>query len=646
MEWDREVALLRKLWKPGDPKLVEALQAITSVYSGPDDHYPLALLKSVVAMQKQVFGEQSEEYRTALMALGTAQHIGRHYLDAVAEYRLSLTVRNQSKVTEAETWRSIAESYIAAKNFPAAIEADENALRLKESSLETLGQLARAYALAGDPEKAQNAFARLSGSLNAKTRTISANTARELSRIYEEQGDLERAAQKLEQYLAIVEVGDANDLRIEPAMAQLVKLYQSMGRVDDANRMQSAYLHRSMAKNWQNQKFAAAIGVVGIVLLIGFIAGPIAFGVAFLMVSRRLDRQVASLFYPPPPPPPSAPLEILPPTSEALNVPEPGEVPAAPVRPPPPPPASAIVLAEGGTLFAMRVLNLLLSLLTLGIYSFWGKAKTRKYVCGQTEFAGDRFAFHGTGRELLLGWLRALPFFAFIFLFPTMLPLGWRNPWSPVVAQAAVFLALAVLWPVARAGAHRYRLNRMSWRGIRFSFRGSTWKYMLASLGGSILTALTLGFYGAFREVELRRRLLDETYFGNRSFRYHGKAIDLLPCYLIAIPLSLCTFGLGWVWWSAVSERYTWANTTFGPARFRCSVTGPRLLWLWVCNVFLAIVTLGFALPWITLRSLRFWADNIQLVGDPELQSVRQEIQLTTAVGESFADYLGFDFGV
>ena len=60
----------------------------------------------------------------------------------------------------------------------------------------------------------------------------------------------------------------------------------------------------------------------------------------------------------------------------------------------------------GGSLYGIHIVNMLLTGLTLGIYYFWGKVKVRNYIFSQSEFEGDRFAYHGTGKELLIGWLR------------------------------------------------------------------------------------------------------------------------------------------------------------------------------------------------------------------------------------------------
>jgi len=63
---------------------------------------------------------------------------------------------------------------------------------------------------------------------------------------------------------------------------------------------------------------------------------------------------------------------------------------------------------NGGGLFGIYLRNVLLGIVTCGIYTFWGKTRVRQYLYGQTEFAGDRFAYHGTGMELFRGWLKAV----------------------------------------------------------------------------------------------------------------------------------------------------------------------------------------------------------------------------------------------
>jgi len=332
----------------------------------------------------------------------------------------------------------------------------------------------------------------------------------------------------------------------------------------------------------------------------------------------------------PPPPPAIAPPPFVQPTA---SVPE-------------RPRMSLSFSGEGTTLFALRVRNLLITLLTLGVYSFWGKALVRRYLIGQISVDQDRLAFHGTGKELLLGWLRASPFLALIIFLPNVLPLLWKTPQALIVGQLIVFGAIGLLVPIARAGAYRYRLNRTSWRGIRFSFQGSTLRMLKLYLQAYLLIPLTVGLYTPYFVVRTEREQLGHSAFGDRNFQFSGKGSELLPCFMCSLPLGILSLGLFWPWYRALRSRYLWANTTYGDARFRSHATGLGLLGLWSGNLAILMFTLGLGSSWTLTRTLRFWSQHIEVVGDPLLGPVRQSAASTNAAGESFTDFLGFEFGV
>ncbi len=137
----------------------------------------------------------------------------------------------------------------------------------------------------------------------------------------------------------------------------------------------------------------------------------------------------------------------------------------------------------GGTLLGISIVNLLLTILTLGIYSFWARTKLRRYFYAETELAGDRFAYHGTAMELLRGWLRAIGVLILVgIVFAGLFALVGSTSENAAPTPRQVFLqlgvsvlymaTLATLVAIAVNGARRYRFSRSSWRSIRFSFRG------------------------------------------------------------------------------------------------------------------------------------------------------------------------------
>ena len=68
-------------------------------------------------------------------------------------------------------------------------------------------------------------------------------------------------------------------------------------------------------------------------------------------------------------------------------------------------------------LLPIVLVNLLLTIITLGLYRFWARTKVRKYLWGSVRLHGDAFEYTGTGKELFIGFL--------IVLFLVFLPLGF-----------------------------------------------------------------------------------------------------------------------------------------------------------------------------------------------------------------------------
>ncbi len=300
---------------------------------------------------------------------------------------------------------------------------------------------------------------------------------------------------------------------------------------------------------------------------------------------------------------------------------------------------------EGGTLFGIHLVNLFLTILTLGIYHFWAKVKLRNYLWGQFEIAGDRFAFHGTALEILKGWLKAAAIFGVPYLLLRMIP-EWMG--LGVAAQVAGALLATVLLlifiPIAMVGSRKYRLSRSSWRGIRFSFRGKVREFAGIFFKSMLFMALTLGFYSPYWTAARQRFMQRNSYFGGKKFGYDGKGEDLFGSYAIAVLLCLPTLFFSLIWYEVKSGVYNWSHTTLGKARFRSTVTFGSMLGMAFTNILLVLFTLGFGASWAEARYYRFVAENLFLDGDAELDDVEQDAKASEATGEEMADFLDMDF--
>jgi uncharacterized membrane protein YjgN (DUF898 family) len=297
----------------------------------------------------------------------------------------------------------------------------------------------------------------------------------------------------------------------------------------------------------------------------------------------------------------------------------------------------------GGTLFGIYVVNVLLTIVTLGFYRFWGRVKVRRFMMSQTGFEGDRFAYHGTGKELLNGFFKAG---LFLGMPVTLLGMVDELAGDRMIHAGIRFLSSTLVFifiPVAMVGARRYRLSRTSWRGIRFSFRGRVKDFIKLFTRGSLLSMLTLSLYYPFFQARQQHFMISHSHFGRRPFRFDGRGRDLFGSYVLTLLLVLPTLGLYWFWFSAKKTRYFWEHTFFETARFRCSLTGRQLMNFTICNWLILVVTLGLAWPWVLVRSSRFAFSYLSIDGPLDLDGIVQEPQLATATGDALSSILGTD---
>ncbi len=305
-------------------------------------------------------------------------------------------------------------------------------------------------------------------------------------------------------------------------------------------------------------------------------------------------------------------------------------------------------LGAGGSLFGMHVVNVCLTIVTLSIYSFWAKVRVRRYLYSQTQFAGDRFAYHGTGQELLNGASKATLVFGLPYMVLSNAPLvlGGGGPvfW---VTQVLSTLVVLVFLPVAIIGARRYRLSRSSWRGIRFSFRGKAVPFITLFVKGALLTGLTLGAYYPVFDLKRQAHLVNHSYIGNQSFSFDGEDWGLATTFVCSTILIPLTLGLSWFWYLAARQRYVWNHTSLGNARFACTMQGWPLAKLRIGNVLLLAGSLGLAWPWTTVRNARFTMSTLSLKGLVDVDGILQDTQSASTTGEGLSGFLdgGFDLG-
>ncbi len=110
--------------------------------------------------------------------------------------------------------------------------------------------------------------------------------------------------------------------------------------------------------------------------------------------------------------------------------------------------------------FGIWIINILFTVLTLGVYSAWAKVRTKQYFYGNTELDDARFSYLATPIQILIGRLIAVAL---------MLVWFWLSSFEPYAALG-VMLVFFLLFPVLMVRNLRFDMRMTQYRNVRFNF--------------------------------------------------------------------------------------------------------------------------------------------------------------------------------
>ena len=332
--------------------------------------------------------------------------------------------------------------------------------------------------------------------------------------------------------------------------------------------------------------------------------------------------------------------------------------------------------------FGIWIVNLLLTIVTLGIYSAWAKVRRLRYFYRHTELAGSSFDFHGSPMRILAG--RAI---ALVMLIAYNYSARLRSPVTIVILAA-----IAVVMPWLLRNSFRFRLYNTSWRGTRFHFRGGVARAYRVFLLNGLLTLVTLYLLAPFMHQRLKAYQHDNTWFGRTQCSFHARAGQFYLVYLsllavmVAFALLFGLSGIGGTFaalsqaqkhgghidanavlratvilygaliatgvsigpvFHALLTNLIWNNTRLGEHRIECKVSPLGLAWITLSNFALVVLTLGAFVPWAMVRLAKFQLESVQLLPAGDLQEFEAaEPESIGAAGEETAAAFDFDISL
>lgn len=337
--------------------------------------------------------------------------------------------------------------------------------------------------------------------------------------------------------------------------------------------------------------------------------------------------------------------------------------------------------------FGIWIVNILLSIITLGIYSAWAKVRRKRYFNGNTWIDGHNFEYHADPIAILKGRVIVFGLFVIYQVAANV---------APAVAGVLSILILIILpWLINKGLAFNARMT--SYRNVRFSFVGSYWKGLLSLVILPFVSFLSLGLLLPLSTQQQAKYVFSNHSFGDARFHTHppqkplylallicagiiivfgaviavigattmnltarfdslngdifsdpSLILGMLPLLMFFYVALILIFLLPYIYYSVKSYNLTINGLSLDDKhRFGSNVKTPRYAWILISNLIVTLFTLGLMAPWAHIRKMKYLAAHLFILPGGSLEDFvdtkRSEGNVTSS---EYMDLDGIDFGL
>ena len=344
---------------------------------------------------------------------------------------------------------------------------------------------------------------------------------------------------------------------------------------------------------------------------------------------------------------------------------------------------------RAGEYFRIWIVNLCLSLLTLGLFSAWAKVRKKRYFYSHLAIAGTPFQYLGQPIPILKGRLVAAAGFGAYYIashfIPAMLPF--------VLGIGLV----AAPWVLVRSAAFNARYS--AYRNMTFRLDAGYMDAMKCLYAWGIVPAFALsvmfkGFGHPFIVViaslifsisfpwlicRIRKFIVEHTSYGRKKGVFSAEGSQFFTIYLVAglillaitvpagiilgalistsqnltlfstiMPLaSYVGYVFAYAYIRARSTNLVWQKTRLGPLTFNASMQFRKLAGIYLTNVLAIVASLGLLTPWAVVRTLKYRADQMEVrLHGTMTEFLGSEQETVTAAGAEAMELFDWDLSI
>jgi uncharacterized membrane protein YjgN (DUF898 family) len=323
---------------------------------------------------------------------------------------------------------------------------------------------------------------------------------------------------------------------------------------------------------------------------------------------------------------------------------------------------------KAGEYFKIWIVNILLTILTLGIYSAWAKVRRKRYFYGNTSLQGAPFEYLAEPMQILKGRLIAFGLFVVYVV---------ANNFAPPLA-GVLALGFVVLFPWLVIRALTFNARYSAYRNIRFDFKSGYGKALGVHIGLPILSVFTIGIAYPAYSYHRSKFVVAQSGYGTTPFTFNatmgnfyvlyllamlillggmllvgaiGAALSVLPkmasaaaaepnpaftvlssfALMLAMALVFLTVR---AYIETATANLVWNNVVSGANRFASTLDTKVMLWLYLSNAAAILFSLGLLIPWAQIRMTRYRLSQLKLLAAGDLDGFiakeQQAVHLST----------------
>jgi uncharacterized membrane protein YjgN (DUF898 family) len=318
--------------------------------------------------------------------------------------------------------------------------------------------------------------------------------------------------------------------------------------------------------------------------------------------------------------------------------------------------------------FRIWIVNTLLTIVTLGVYSAWAKVRSRQYFYRHTFVDGTSFEYLANPVAILKGRM----------IMGAALTAIVASQQYSMVLYGILLGVLVLMTPWVLVKSLAFNARNSAYRNVRFSFSGGVGEASLLYVKMTLLYLVTCGLGYPYTHFRMTEFVIRGHRFGDRPFHFVARASDYYRIYLVAfamtVPAYLLLVGLVvalrfaadvgpfimmpvvllfylYLMLPAAYVRAELANLLYGRLHvgehaFTCKQRAMELAKLYLTNALAVIFTLGLMIPWAQIRTARYRAERLVLHADGDIEARATPGRDASALGDAASDLGDFDLGL